>query len=586
MRDGFLKILLVALNSKFVHTNLALRYIKCSCSDFDISLKEYTINDPLEIVLRGIYKSSADVICFSCYIWNIDMSLRLCSSLKRVNPEITTVLGGPEVSFDGKDILEKYEFIDFCMAGEGEETSKKLFSFLQYGTGSLKDIGGLAYREGMKAAQNECSKVIENLDSIPFPYFGEESNLKNRIVYYESSRGCPFNCSYCLSSTIMSVRFLSIDRVKRDLKWFVDNKIGLVKFVDRTFNCGKNYFEIWKFLAENKGSTRFHFEISSDLLKKEELEFLNTVPPGLFQFEAGVQSTNADTLTIINRRADLAKIKKNIGEIERGNNIHVHLDLICGLPGEGYISFAKSFDDVFEMNPQMLQLGFLKLLKGSALRDEADKRGIIFNDFAPYEVLNTPSISYKEICRLKGIEEMVERYYNSGRFHSSIMYMLRKYKSPFEYFEDLSLYGSSRFGEGFKMNSGDQYRMLYDFYCDMKFEGKDFLKECLSFDCLMQGRNPSVPDFLKPEIHINRELLKKFLLDSSNIEKYLPWHTGEDGRSIMSEIYGRIFSFDIPSFLIDGNVVGREVTVLFDYSGKGRAANKKYTVIPDGITIA
>lgn len=572
-----MKILLAALNSKFVHTNLALRYIKAVCSDFDITLKEYTINDLDESVLKGIYESGADVVCFSCYIWNIDMTIRLCSSLKKIKPKIITVIGGPEVSFDGVSILERHEFIDFCVCGEGEETSKKLFSFLENGAGSLKSIAGLIYRDGMKVADNGSAPIIENLDSIPFPYYGEEESLKNRIVYYESSRGCPFNCSYCLSSTIKGVRFLSIDRIKRDLKWFTDNDIGLVKFVDRTFNCGKNYFEIWKYLSRNKGSTRFHFEISADLLTKEELDFLNTVSPGLFQFEAGVQSTNTDTLEAINRRADLAKIRKNIERIERGGNIHVHLDLIAGLPDEGYASFGKSFDDVFDMKPQMLQLGFLKLLKGSTLRNEAASRGIKFNDYAPYEVLKTPSLSYKDICALRGIEEMVDRYYNSARFLSSVFYMLRQYNSPFKFFEDLSSYRNGKYIEGYKLSSNDQYRMLYDFYLDMKYENPDFLRECLAFDYLLQGRNPSVPDFLKPKVHVNREYLRKFLQDGSNIEKYLPSHTGEDIRNITSMVYARIFPFDIPSFIKDGRVIQREVTVLFDYSKKCGA--EKYAAV-------
>jgi Fe-S oxidoreductase len=581
-RDDNLKILLTALNSKFIHTNLALRYIKSYCSGFDITLREYTINDQIDRVLRDIYGYKADVICFSCYIWNIDMVLKVCSSLKKADPHIVTVLGGPEVSFDSIEIMGSFSFIDYIIKGEGEESSRQLFRFLESKEGDLQSIGGLVYRDEGRVFENECSELIKDLSIIPFPYTDKDKDLKNRILYYEASRGCPFNCSYCLSSTIRGVRFLHLDRVKSDLKWFIDNNIDLVKFVDRTFNCNKNYMEILKFLVDNKKNTRFHFEISADILKESEVEFLRNVPPGLFQFEAGVQSTNRDTLKFIDRNADITKINNNIKSIRENDNVQLHLDLIAGLPGENYESFSKSFDDVYALKPHMLQLGFLKLLKGSRMREESNKYGIVFNYYTPYEVIKTDSLSFDGLLKLKAVEEVVDRYYNSGRFRCSMLCMERLFDSPFSMFESLGAYKTET-GEADNVSNTGQYRLLYDFYISMGFKDPDFFRQCLAFDYILQGRNMALPDFLRSDKAIEKKAIWDFLSDTGNIEKYLYSHRGESVKNIIKDILTHNFTYDIPVFFKEGKIIRKDALVMFDYSTRDPYGRASYFTADESI---
>ena len=416
----FLKILLTAVNSKYIHSNLAIRYIRSYCKYFDTEIKEYSINDNINSIISGIIYEDPDVVSFSCYIWNIEIINKICSSIKKINPKIITIFGGPEVSYDSADIMEKNKYIDFIIKGEGEETSYQLFSYLDGKENDINKIDGIVYKDNGSIIENNDRELIQELDKIPFPY-RDEDDLNNKIVYYESSRGCPFRCSYCLSSTIKGVRFFSIERVKCDLLWFINRNIPLVKFVDRTFNCGKYYRDILKFIIDNKKNTRFHFEISADLLDGDTIKLLNTAPKGLIQFEAGIQTTNMETLSTVDRHMDFGKLKANLDSIISKKNINVHLDLIAGLPKEDFNSFIKSFNESFTLKPDMLQLGFLKLLKGSNLRESAHKYGIEFNEYPPYEVLKTDSISYSEIDTLKNVEEIVDNFYNSGRFQASLL---------------------------------------------------------------------------------------------------------------------------------------------------------------------
>jgi len=570
-----LKILLVGINAKFVHTNLAIRYIKSYCSGFNIVIKEYTVNDLINNVLEDKLCYKPDIIGFSCYIWNIEFILKLCSSLKKINSNIRIILGGPEVSFDVNEFMNDNPYIDYIIKGEGEISSYKLFRYLRRDGVSLDDIKGLVYRKGEEIVDNGEPQLIEEIDIIPFPY-EEKDCSSNKIIYYESSRGCPYNCTYCLSSTIKGVRFFSIDRVKKDLLWFINNEVKLVKFVDRTFNCNRYGLEIMKFLVDNRRNTRFHFEVSAEILSDEAIEFLTKVPPGLFQFEIGVQSTNNRTLSQVNRNTDIKKLFQNVKKLRSSNNIHIHLDLIAGLPGEDYNSFAKSFDDVMALKPNMFQLGFLKLLKGSKIREDAFKYNIAFTDYPPYEVLRTCHLSFYELAELRNIEEIVDRYYNSGRFSATLKYMLGIENSPFQMFKDIMNFQIRSGNSGKSISNIGQYKLLYDYCRINRFYDESVYKECLAFDYLLQGRNPVMPDFLGNDNAIKREFIWDFLSDKENIKKYLPHYEGYDVKDIIKKIYARAFNINIPYFLDNDEICRINNIVFFDYGYKNEYGQVYY----------
>ncbi|HBG39618.1 MAG TPA: B12-binding domain-containing radical SAM protein, partial [Clostridiaceae bacterium] len=408
-----MKCVLAALNSKYIHSNLAIRYLKQY--DEKIETFEGTINDNILNMAYKILELSPELLGFSCYIWNIEETIKLCSTIKKMDGRIKIFLGGPEVSFNGEDILKKYDFIDYIIAGEGELTFSEFIKALNENK-SLYEVDGLIFKEGNNIIKNQERKSIMDLNIIPFPY-KDKDEIPDKIVYYEAARGCPFGCSYCLSSIDKGIRHLSIERVKKELKFFIDNDVKLVKFVDRTFNGNKKFaMEIWSFLIENHKNTKFHFELAGDILDDEELELLSKAPAGLFQFEIGVQTTNPSILKNINRKMDFEKLKQNIIRIERFGNIHCHLDVIAGLPGENMDSFIKSFDMCMEMKPDVLQLGFLKILKGSPIYNETDKYGIKYLDYPPYQVLSTNTMSYDELKILIMVEKVFEEYYNSHLF--------------------------------------------------------------------------------------------------------------------------------------------------------------------------
>ena len=423
-----MKTILTTLNSKYIHTALSIRYLKSYSQDItDIDLMEFTINQNVDFIAGEIYKRNPDIIGFSTYIWNRDKTLKVCETIKLVYPDVKIILGGPEVYFDGQDLMVEHWYIDFIVYGEGEITFKELLESILMGKKDYSYINGLIYRKGDSIIQNPPRKLIKNLDSIPSPYSFIGDEFKNKIVYLVSSRGCPFNCQFCLSSTIKGVRYFSLDRVKEDLEKLIDAKVKQVKFVDRTFNANKEYaMEIMNFIMEkDPHNMNFHFEVTAHLLDDDMLKFLKRAKEGLFQFEIGVQSTNVKTLEAIGRKTNLPKLKKVTEEIKSYNNIHQHLDLIAGLPYEDYDSFKDSFNYVYEIKPEKIQLGFLKLLKGSGLRNKRGKYGFKFLDSPPYEVLETNYISYEEMLKLKGIEDLVEKYYNEGYFEHSIEYIIK-----------------------------------------------------------------------------------------------------------------------------------------------------------------
>ena len=435
-----MKIVLTAINAKYIHSNLALRnfiaYTK-DCTEHLI-LKEYTINHAPDQILQGIYREHPDVLCISCYIWNISMVEALCREFHKLQPDVPIWLGGPEVTFEAEAFLNTHPEVTGIMRGEGEDTFAALARYYIYGSPEYpEDIPGLIFRRGEILVQTGEALPLP-LDEIPFCY-DDTDDLAHRIVYYESSRGCPFRCSYCLSSLEKTLRFRSLELVKKELSFFVEQKIPQVKFVDRTFNCNHEHaMAIWSYIQKiDRGTTNFHFEVSADLFREDELELLSTFRPGLIQLEIGVQSTNAATITEIHRQMNLPRLKEVVTRIQGWHNIHMHLDLIAGLPFEDYDTFAGSFDEIFTLTPSQLQLGFLKVLKGSYMYDHAKEYGIIHHESAPYEVLSTKWLRFDDILRIKRVEEMLEVYYNSWQYALSIRLAMCIYPSAFGFFQRL-----------------------------------------------------------------------------------------------------------------------------------------------------
>ena len=433
-----MKILLTAINAKYIHSNLAIYSLRACAGEYksQIELAEFTINNQKDYILEEIYKRKPDILCFSVYIWNLDYVESVAREFKKICPDTPVWVGGPEVSYEVEDFLTSHPEIDGVMIGEGEETFREVCGYYA-GNRGLDDIQGIAYRDNNGIRVTE-SRAIMDMSRIPFCYDTME-DFSNRIIYYESSRGCPFSCSYCLSSVDKSLRFRDTELVKKELLFFINQKVPQIKFVDRTFNCNHAHaMEIWRFIKEHdNGVTNFHFEISADLINEEELKLISDMRPGLIQLEIGVQSTNEVTIKEIHRTMKLERLKEVVRAIQSGANVHEHLDLIAGLPYEDYDSFAGSFDEIYELKPNQLQLGFLKVLKGSFMYDHAKEYGIIYHDRPPYEVLSTKWISFDDVLRIKKVEEMLEVYYNSGQFEITMKLMDVLYDSAFDFFQRL-----------------------------------------------------------------------------------------------------------------------------------------------------
>ena len=460
-----MKILLAASNAKYIHSNLAVYDLRAFASEYKehILLGEYTINQTKDEILKEIYRSGAEVVCFSCYIWNISFVRELIFDLKKILPGTAFWVGGPEVSFDAENFLKEMPQVTGVMVGEGEETFLELARYYIEKKGTLADIRGIAFRENGEIFHNGWREVMD-LSRVPFAYEQTE-DFANRIIYYESSRGCPFSCSYCLSSIDKKLRFRNLELVKKELQFFLDKKVPQVKFVDRTFNCKHDHaMEIWKYILEHdNGVTNFHFEISADLLREEELELMSRMRPGLIQLEIGVQSTNPDTIRAIHRNMDLKKLEASVARVKSFGNIHQHLDLIAGLPCEDYESFRRSFEQVYRMKPDQLQLGFLKVLKGSSMYHEAQKYEILYKEKEPYEVLSTAWLSYEDILKLKMVESMVEVYYNSGQFRKTLSWIETFYQEMFSFYESLGAYYEEKGYEEISHSRLRRYEILLEF---------------------------------------------------------------------------------------------------------------------------
>jgi len=580
-----MKLLLVAINAKYIHSNLAVYSLKSYAGEYSkyIEIAEYTVNQSNEEVLKGIYRSGADIVAFSCYIWNIGMVKRIMPELKKVSPRVKIWLGGPEVSYDAEKFLLQNPAADGIITGEGEQTFLELVRFYADGNMRLEDIAGLVYKAAAESNRDNNepgsdririvstgARKLLSMDSLPFAYeaiFQTPGILDNRIIYYESSRGCPFSCSYCLSSIDKRLRFRDIIRVKNELKAFMDHKVAQVKFVDRTFNCNKNHaMEIWNFIKQHdNGITNFHFEISADLLDSEALELLTSLRPGQVQFEIGVQSINPDTLKAIHRKMDLDRLYENVRKLREGGNIHLHLDLIAGLPMEDYASFEKSFDYVYKLKPDQLQLGFLKVLKGSCMEQDSSRYGIVYRDEPPYEVLFTDWLSYDEMLKLKGICEMVEVYYNSGQFKYSIMFLEHFYNSSMKLYEDLYAFYERKGLFDFQHSRLKRYEILLDFLKEQVLKSyksdnisllADLFKELLIFDLCLRENLRSRPCFYTEGR--NKDELRKLY------ESYR-----DKGKFIQIEI----FDFDLIKSAVTGKPVLKTQAVVFDY-GKRDPINK------------
>lgn len=567
-----MKILLTTLNSKFIHSSLAIRYLKAVIEPMEnitVELKEYTINMHNEDILVDLYKGNFDLIVFSTYIWNYSEIENLTRAIKKVSPDTKILLGGPEVSYQSEEEMKKNSNIDFIIFGEGEDTFKEFINVFKNNL-EYRKVKGLVYRKEGKVIKNAERPLIENLDDIPFPYTDTLEGLDHRIIYYESTRGCPFNCSYCLSSTIKGVRYFSLNRVKQDLLFFLNKKIKQVKFVDRTFNVKKeHYFEIIKFLNINdNGITNFHFEITASLLDQEVIEYLKNVRPGLFQLEVGVQTTNSNSLETINRGMDFSNIEKTLIEIVKLDNVHSHLDLIAGLPYENFKSFLNSFDDVYNLKPNKLQLGFLKILKGSEMKKNQEKYGLVYDDLPPYQIYYNKFINFDEMIVLKGIEELLDIYYNSNYFAYSIDYMVnKKFKRPSKFYQAFYDYWCEKELFEHKHSKLKRYQILLDFYKDLFGYSEEF-EALLMFDYIL-NKNKKIDKLfnrIKPSGY--RNSCHEFLQNDKKLEKYVPHFKDKNAKYIIKRVHFEKFKFDIKKF-IDSNyelLDQRETTILFDYS--------------------
>lgn len=570
-----MKIILSSLNSKYIHSNLAIRYLDKYVEDIaNVEILEYTINQSIDFIVSEIYKKKPDLIGFSTYIWNIEETLKICEILKMVLPSIKIILGGPEVSFDGKQILKKEQYIDFIIYGEGEITFKELIAALQSNSVDYKDILGLIYRDGESIYINRERPLIKKLDIIPSPYLHVGNQFENKIVYYESSRGCPFGCEFCLSSTIDGVRYFGIDRVKKDLEKLIEGNVNQVKFVDRTFNANKKHImEIMNFIIDRDPvDINFHFEVTAHLLDEETLEFLRNVKEGLFQFEIGVQSTNDETINVVGRTTDFDKLVYVVERIKSYKNIHQHLDLIAGLPYEGYESFKKSFNDVYNIRPEKLQLGFLKLLKGSGLRLNEAEYGYKYLNSPPYEILENNYISYGEIIKLKSIEDLVEKYYNDGFFKHSLEFMIKNFfKDSFYFYEDFSLFWDIKDYSKISHSKNSLYEILMEYYLYKEYQYVNIFTELMKFDYIFNNRKSKLPKGLNREYDPSvQKNLHEILKDERLLSSYLKEYSSIPTKKLVNKVIVEDFNVNVFQVMVNGYKPIEEkekMYVLFDYIG-------------------
>ena len=546
-----MKILLVACNAKYIHSNLAVYDLQAYASDYadHIVLKEYTINQQKDDIMRDIYLEHPEVVCVSCYIWNLSFVKELMADLIKILPGVDFWAGGPEVSYDAEKFLTENSEFKGVMVGEGEETFKELAGYyVEKNPQDLKDMTGICYRDGDQIIHNGWRQIMD-LSSIPFIY-KDLSEFKNRIIYYESSRGCPFSCSYCLSSIDKKLRFRSLDLVLPELEWFLQAKVPQVKFVDRTFNCKKSHaMAIWQYIRDHdNGVTNFHFEIAADLLDKDELDLLSTMRPGLVQLEIGVQSTNEKTLEAIRRKTDIEEIREITETINSWHNIHQHLDLIAGLPWEDLESFKKSFNDVYEMEPEQLQLGFLKVLKGSYMEELIPTCDLLYSAAPPYEVLCTKWLSYGDVLELKDIEEMTEVHYNSRQFTCTLKELEKEFDTPYEMFSFMAGYYNKNHLFGISHSRIARYEILWKIIQERlekngkcETQGKpenggvseklEQYRDLLMTDLYLRENVKSRPTFAR-DLSDSKDFVREFFQREEKTPEHLSGYEGYDSRQM------------------------------------------------------
>lgn len=581
------QVLLIGVNAKFIHSNPAIYSLEAYAKEHigqeleagALELAEYTINQNMENILADIYRRKPEVAAFSCYIWNWNMIQDIITELPKVLPDIEIWLGGPEVSFHGEKLLERFEAVRGIMLGEGENTFTELLAYYQTepeGGKSLENIGGLLLRSGVTGVQRPV--LMEEL-----PFFYEKYGLErfeNRILYYESQRGCPFRCAYCLSSIDKKVRFRELDTIKKHMQFFLEHKVPQVKFIDRTFNCNaKHAYEVWKYLKEHdNGITNFHFEIAADLLTKEQLGIMKDMRPGLIQLEIGVQSTNEQTLRAINRNTDLSYLWEMTAKVHSFGNIHQHLDLIAGLPFEDYESFAKSFNDVYAMRPQQLQLGFLKVLKGSPIEERTSEYGIIYNTKPPYEVLYSKWLGFADVRKLKGIEEMVELYYNSSQFVNTLKVLETEFSSAFSMYEALASFYEEK---GYAVHTparAYRYQVLLEFAVLINPDRKDLYAELLLFDMYLRENLKSRPAFANER---KKEEIRAFYQKEAKQPRYLTDYEGYQAAQLIKMTHMEAFGYPVWKDSVEECTKSLEKPcyVLFDYRVRNPLTGDAWTVV-------
>ena len=597
-----MKIVLTAINAKYIHANLAVCSLRAFSDEYkeQIQIKEYTINQYTEDILADLYKEKADMVAFSCYIWNMGMVEELTELLHQIRPDMPIWFGGPEVSYDAAECLERNPGVTGVIRGEGEETFHELMQYYIDGSGKLQDIRGIVYCENGQLVDNGWREVMD-LNKVPFVY-EDMNDFRNKIIYYETSRGCPFSCSSCLSSVDKKVRLRDMALVEKELQFFIDHEVPQVKFVDRTFNCNKKHaMAIWRYIkAHDNGITNFHFEIGADLLDDEELAILSDMRPGLVQLEIGVQSTNDATIQEVSRTMRLDRLAKAVHTVNGGHNIHQHLDLIAGLPYEDYDRFRQSFNDVYQMEPEQLQLGFLKVLKGSRMYDMAETYGIVYRKKAPYEVLKTNWMSYDDILKLKGVEEMVEIYYNSHQFEQSVTYLMHFYKAPFDFFEDLAAFYEQCGFDKVQHGRMQRYDILLQF-AEKRHFGKvvndmaaadkkkdiqevhgdaiEILKAIMLYDLYARENLKSRPEWAQEILY--RPLCEDFYRNREMTERYLPSYAGCTARQMKRMTHMEGFAMDIRETAASGQWKGEPEVLLFDYKERNPLTYAaKMTAIP------
>ena len=578
-----MNILLTAINAKYIHSNLAVYSLrayaagKCERYKEEIGIAEYTINQPLDQILMDLYKRKPEVLCFSCYLWNIEYVEQLVAELGKIMPQTDIWLGGPEVSYHASHMLEQFPQVYGIMRGEGEETFLELTEFYHNNSGKnleqcekvqrLKEIVGITFRDGEEILETADRSVMD-LSKVPFVY--EDLDVfKNKIIYYESSRGCPFSCSYCLSSIDKCLRFRDLELVKKELQFFIDHEIPQVKFVDRTFNCKHSHsMEIWSYIKEHdKGKTNFHFEVAADLLNEEELNLISTMRPGLIQLEIGVQSTNEQTIKEIHRTMKFSQVTEVVNRVHAAKNIHQHLDLIAGLPFEDYNSFHKSFCDVYALKPEQLQLGFLKVLKGSYMEEKTKDYELLYQNRPPYEVLSTKWLPYSDVIRLKGLEEMVEVYYNSRQFEYTMELLEQVFGDAFVMFEEMSNYYEEHGYYGVNHNRVARYEILYAFIKEVALVQYETLlteeqfRQTLVMDLYLRENMKNRPAFAGDSL-VSKEVERTFYDTEAEEHQYLKGYEKYDKRQLRKMTHLEN---------LDGHLI------LFDYQNRNPLTNQATT---------